>query len=76
MNGLSPWRGRSMIESTFLCLRAEREFFRLLEGDCDLPVGVHATLTNEEITTAGAGFHQRNYWRHELIPCRESPRNL
>jgi len=27
---------------TQLCLRAEREFLRLLQGDCDLPVGVHA----------------------------------
>ena len=29
-------------EETHLCLRAEREFLRLLQGDCDLPVGVHA----------------------------------
>lgn len=36
-------------EPTLLCLRAEREFLRLLEGDCDLPVGVHATMTNEKL---------------------------
>jgi hydroxymethylbilane synthase len=36
-------------QSTLLCLRAEREFLRLLEGDCDLPVGVHATMTNEKL---------------------------
>ena len=29
---------------TRLCLRAEREFLRLLEGDCDQPVGVLATM--------------------------------
>ena len=29
---------------TLLCLRAEREFLRLLQGDCDSPVGVFATL--------------------------------
>lgn len=29
---------------TLLCLRAEREFLRLLQGDCDSPVGVLATL--------------------------------
>jgi len=34
---------------TLLCLRAEREFLRLLEGDCDSPVGVHATMTNEKL---------------------------
>ena len=36
-------------ESTLLCLRAEREFLRLLEGDCDSPVGVHAAMTNEKL---------------------------
>ena len=29
---------------TLLCLRAEREFLRLLEGDCGTPVGVLATI--------------------------------
>ncbi|PYK71494.1 MAG: hydroxymethylbilane synthase, partial [Verrucomicrobia bacterium] len=33
-------------EETHLCLRAEREFLRLLQGDCDLPVGVHARFMN------------------------------
>jgi hydroxymethylbilane synthase len=36
-------------EPTMLCLRAEREFLRLLEGNCDSPVGVHATRTNEKL---------------------------
>ena len=29
---------------TFLCLQAEREFLRLLQGDCDSPVGVLAVI--------------------------------
>ncbi|MDQ6808587.1 MAG: hydroxymethylbilane synthase [Verrucomicrobiota bacterium] len=29
---------------TLLCLRAEREFLRLLQGDCDSPVGVLAVI--------------------------------
>ncbi len=29
---------------TFLCLRAEREFLRVLQGDCGSPVGVLATI--------------------------------
>ncbi len=36
-------------ESTRLCLRAEREFLRLLDGDCDSPVGVHAQMTEDKL---------------------------
>jgi hydroxymethylbilane synthase len=36
-------------EETHFCLRAEREFLRLLQGDCDLPVGVHARFMNGEM---------------------------
>jgi hydroxymethylbilane synthase len=36
-------------EKTHLCLRAEREFLRLLQGDCDLPVGVHARFVGDEM---------------------------
>ncbi len=32
---------------TLLCLRAEREFLRLLGGDCQSPVGVLATIEND-----------------------------
>ncbi|MEO8439478.1 MAG: hydroxymethylbilane synthase [Spartobacteria bacterium] len=32
--------------STHICLTAEREFLRLLNGDCDSPVGVHAIVTD------------------------------
>jgi hydroxymethylbilane synthase len=31
---------------TLLCLKAEREFLRLLQGDCNCPVGVLATIDN------------------------------
>jgi hydroxymethylbilane synthase len=34
---------------THLCLRAEREFLRLLGGDCDSPVGVQAQIQGNEI---------------------------
>jgi len=36
-------------KQTHLCLRAEREFLRLLQGDCDLPVGVHARFMNGDL---------------------------
>jgi hydroxymethylbilane synthase len=31
---------------TLLCLQAEREFLSQLHGDCNFPVGVHATISN------------------------------
>jgi porphobilinogen deaminase len=34
---------------THVCLRAEREFLRLLQGDCDLPIGVLAIAVDGEI---------------------------
>ncbi len=34
---------------THLCLRAEREFLRLLEGDCNLPVGAYARFIGDEM---------------------------
>jgi hydroxymethylbilane synthase len=36
-------------EPTRLCLRAEREFLRLLNGDCDSPVGVQASIAEEKL---------------------------
>jgi len=35
---------------TFLCLEAEREFLRLLQGDCGSPVGVMATIAGANMT--------------------------
>jgi hydroxymethylbilane synthase len=35
--------------STLVCLRAEREFLRLLNGDCDSPVGVQAAIEGREL---------------------------
>jgi hydroxymethylbilane synthase len=34
---------------TLLCLQAEREFLRLLQGDCNCPVGVLATIDNDKM---------------------------
>jgi len=36
-------------EPTRLCLHAEREFLRLLDGDCDSPVGVHARMIDGKL---------------------------
>jgi hydroxymethylbilane synthase len=34
---------------TLTCLRAEREFLRLLQGDCDSPVGVQARCEGDSL---------------------------
>jgi hydroxymethylbilane synthase len=41
---------------TLLCLRAEREFLRLLQGDCGSPVGVLATIKGSEMTLRAQVF--------------------
>ena len=39
-----------------LCLQAEREFLRLLQGDCDSPVGVLATIESGRMTMRAQVF--------------------
>jgi hydroxymethylbilane synthase len=41
---------------TLLCLRAEREFLRLLQGDCGTPVAVLATVQGDVMTLRGQLF--------------------
>jgi hydroxymethylbilane synthase len=41
---------------TFLCLKAERKFLRLLQGDCGSPIGVLATLERDEMTLQAQVF--------------------
>jgi hydroxymethylbilane synthase len=51
-------------EETFLCLRAEREFLRLLQGDCASPVGVRATIDGRTMKMRAQVF----------VPGRSEPR--
>jgi hydroxymethylbilane synthase len=41
---------------TLLCLHAEREFLRLLQGDCGSPVGVLATISGSMMTMRAQVF--------------------
>jgi hydroxymethylbilane synthase len=50
---------------TLLCLRAEREFLRLLHGDCNSPVGVLATVKNGMMSLRAQLFDE------DLAPPRE-----
>jgi hydroxymethylbilane synthase len=43
---------------THLCLRAEREFLRLLNGDCDSPVGVQARIADGGIELRAQVFEE------------------
>ncbi len=43
---------------TLLCLRAEREFLRLLHGDCNSPVGVLAKIDNGRMKLRAQVFDQ------------------
>lgn len=43
---------------TLLALRAEREFLRLLDGDCDSPVGVQASLGKDELQLRAQIFEE------------------
>jgi hydroxymethylbilane synthase len=45
---------------TLLCLRAEREFLRLLQGDCQSPVGVLATMEVNVIKLLAQVFDSEN----------------
>ena len=56
-------RARSLLEpitdrDTSICLRAEREFLRLLHGDCNQPVGVVATVSGNVIKMRAQVFHE------------------
>ena len=48
--------GLANSRETLLCLRAEREFLRLLQGDCNCPVGVLATINGDKMKLRGQLF--------------------
>ncbi len=45
-------------ETTRLCLHAEREFLRLLDGDCDSPVGVHGRIAEGKLHLQAQVFEE------------------
>ena len=50
---------------TLLCLRAEREFLRLLKVDCNSPVGVLAKIENEKMKLRAQFFSNESLAPHE-----------
>jgi hydroxymethylbilane synthase len=59
-------------EQTFLCLRAEREFLRLLQADCNAPVGVLATIESQAMTLRAQVFEERT-GRAKMGEVKSSP---
>ena len=58
-------RARAIVDlvndrATLLCLRAEREFLRLLHGDCNSPVGVLANIDNGKLRLRAQVFDQKS----------------
>jgi hydroxymethylbilane synthase len=45
---------------TLLCLQAEREFLGRLHGDCNFPVGVRATISNEKMKLRAQVFEDES----------------
>lgn len=45
---------------TLLCLQAEREFLNRLHGDCNFPVGVHATISNGKMKLRAQVFQDKS----------------
>ena len=45
---------------TLLCLQAEREFLSLLHGDCNFPVGVHATISDRKMKLRAQVFESES----------------
>jgi len=45
---------------TLLCLYAEREFLSRLHGDCNFPVGVHASITNGKMKMRAQVFEGKS----------------
>src|SRR4051812_17512272 len=67
---------------TFVCLDAEREFLRLLDGDCDSPVGVLARISGDILSLRAQVFHPPRIeprWGHvegSLTAAKEAAREL
>ena len=62
---------------TLLCLGAERHFLRLLQGDCNCPVGVVATIENDAMKLRAQLFTDQSTAPREAEtegPCDEGER--
>jgi hydroxymethylbilane synthase len=57
-NGLREMLAPISDRATLLCLRAEREFLRLLQGDCGTPVGVLAQIEGEWMNLCAQVFSE------------------
>jgi hydroxymethylbilane synthase len=64
--------------ATLLCLQAEREFLRLLQGDCNCPVGVLGTIENDKMKLRAQLFTDQSVapWEAEAKGARDEGTHL
>ncbi len=58
---------------TWQCIRAEREFLRLLDGDCDLPVGARTELDGAALSMEAVVFEGGTARRGRLEGGADNP---
>ncbi|MEA3186335.1 MAG: hydroxymethylbilane synthase [Chthoniobacter sp.] len=63
---------------TFLCVRAERELLRLLEGDCNLPIAARVELDGERMRMRAVVFGEdgESPRSAETEACANSPEEI
>jgi hydroxymethylbilane synthase len=54
------------------CVRAEREFLRLVGGGCDVPVGVYASVVGDTMTLAGIIFEEAGNVRQGSVAAQRN----
>ena len=74
-------KARRMVEAvndraTLFALRGEREFLRLLDGDCDSPVGVHAQFMGATMQMRAQVFDEGTMQSGELHGASDNPETL
>jgi len=60
-------------DDTFTILKAEREFAKIFEGGCKVPIGAYAEIHKENITLLGAYFKDGVIYKEKTTGRKDSP---
>lgn len=58
---------------TEVCTQAEREFLRLMDGSCQVPIAGHAVMTNDEIAFTGLIMSTDGKEKYKVTECGTDP---